>query len=297
LTGRKHRPWSCGSELWVGDVSLETIHTRIWKEEAEPDNAFAALSCHCYGYDVYNDLLVHASWNASWIEYLFLLFRGEAPSSQQARLLEGLAIALANPGPRDAAVHAAMCGGVGGSTSASCLMAALAVGAGASGGAREVFNAMIDWQTRGTDLALWKLGLSVKPLDDPADIWPVAGHPAGFDPYGVHCTAPVLKILTHLASLDCAQSLAWLQDNRSSLETAAELPLAMSGVAAAALHDLGFSPDQGEMLHLLLRLPGSAAHALEQKEYGHKNFPFFSIDLENDPGSTQNIASRAEESI
>ena len=48
---------------------METIHTRIWQEEAEPDNAFAALSCHCHGYDVYGDLLVHASW----IEYFFSL--------------------------------------------------------------------------------------------------------------------------------------------------------------------------------------------------------------------------------
>lgn len=260
---------------------METIHTRIWQEEAEPDNAFAALSCHCHGYDVYGDLLVHASW----IEYLFLLFRGEAPSREQARLMEGLAMALANPGPRDAAVHAAMCGGVGGSTSASCLMAALAVGAGASGGAREVFIAMEDWLTRGTDLALWQAGLATMPVDDPADVWPAPGHPAGFDPYGVRCTAPVLQTLAHLSGLNCGQSLTWLQANRVALETAAGLPLAMPGVAASALRDLGFSPEQGEMLHLLLRLPGAAVHALEQKDYGHKNFPFFRIELENDPGT------------
>ncbi|MGC2166803.1 MAG: hypothetical protein WA632_12425, partial [Gallionella sp.] len=108
-------------------MTEEFIHTRIWQEEAEPDNAFAAASCHCHGYDVFGELL----GKASWIEYLFLLFRGEAPTVQQAKLLEGLAIALANPGPRDASIHAAMCGGVGGSTSASCLTAALAVGAGA----------------------------------------------------------------------------------------------------------------------------------------------------------------------
>jgi citrate synthase len=58
----------------------------------------------------------------------------------------------------------------------------------------------------------------------------------------------------------------------------------MTGVAAAALLDLGFTPDQGEMLHLLLRLPGAAAHALEQKEQGHKSFPFFALDLQDDPG-------------
>ena len=259
---------------------METIHTRIWQEQAEPDNAFAAQSCHCHGYDVYGELLAQASW----IEYLFLLFRGEAPTKQQAKLLEGLALALANPGPRDPSVHAAMCGGVGGSTSASCLMAALAVGAGASGGAREVFNAMQDWQARGTDLALWQSGLGVKPVDDPADVWPAAGHPAGFDPYGVRCTTPVLQTLAHLSALDCAPSLAWLQVNRVALEAAAGLPLAMPSVAAAALRDLGCSPDQGEMLLLLLRLPGAAVHALEQKGMGYKNFPFFQIELENDPG-------------
>jgi citrate synthase len=277
---------------------METIRTRIWQEEAEPDNAFAALSCHCHGYDVYGDLLVHASW----IEYLFLLFRGEAPSVEQARLLEGLAIALANPGPRDAAVHAAMCGGVGGSTSASCLMAALAVGAGASGGAREVRLAMEDWLARGTDLALWQTGLAAKPVDDPADVWPAPGHPAGFDPHGVRCTAPVLQTLTHLSSMDCGTTLAWLQANRGALETVAGLPLAMSGVAAAALHDLGFAPAQGEMLHLLLRLPGAAVHALEQKDYGYKKFPFFRVELENDPGPahtspTKDVANLSEAGV
>ena len=271
-------------------MSPETIRTRIWQEEAEPDNAFAALSCHCHGYDVYGELLVHASW----IEYLFLLFRGESPSSQQAKLLEGLAIALANPGPRDAAVHAAMCGGVGGSTSASCLMAALAVGAGASGGAREVLLAMEDWLARGTDLALWKKNLATKPLADPASVWPVPDHAPGFDPYGVRCTAPVMQTLAYLAAQDCAPSLAWLQINRSPLESAAGLPLAMIGVAAAALHDLGFTPEQGEMLHLLLRLPGAAVHALEQKDYGHKNFPFFRIELENDPGPVQGVGKHIE---
>lgn len=274
---------------------METIRTRIWQEEAEPDNAFAAVSCHCYGYDVYGDLLKHASW----IEYVFLLFRGEAPTTGQARLLEGLAIALANPGPRDAAVHAAMCGGVGGSTSASCLMAALAVGAGASGGAREVYFAMQDWKTHGTDLALWQAGLAAKPVNDPADVWPASGHPPGFDPYGVRCTAPVLQTLACLADLNCGTSLGWLQTNRLQLESAAGLPLSMTGVAAAALHDLGLDPEQGEMLHLLLRLPGAAVHALEQKDYGHKKFPFFRIELENDPGaadagSAQNTGDHVE---
>ena len=79
-------------------------------------------------------------------------------------------------------------------------------------------------------------------------------------------------------------TLTWLQAHRAQLESTATLPLAMTGIAAAALCDLGFTPAQGEMLHLLLRLPGAAVHALEQKSYGYKNFPFFQVELENDPG-------------
>ena len=78
---------------------------------------------------------------------------------------------------------------------------------------------------------------------------------------------------------DCRS--AWLQSNLPSLEQAAGHPLSLIGVAAAAFADLGMSPEQGEMLFLLLRLPGAAAHALEQRALGHKRFPFYEIELES----------------
>ena len=102
------------------------IRSNIWREEPEPDNAFATRAAYCRGYDVYGEMLGHARW----VEMLYLLFQKEAPTKLQADMLEALAVGLANPGPRDASVHAAMCGGVCGSTAASSLMAALAVGAG-----------------------------------------------------------------------------------------------------------------------------------------------------------------------
>ena len=130
------------------DKPIETITTKIWRETPETDNPFAAAECFCSGYDVYGDLLK----NASYIDYLYLLFKLEPPTSQQSALLEGLAIALANPGPRDHSVRAAMSAGVGGSTHASALIAALSVGAGNLGGAREVFHAMEYWQLCSTNL-------------------------------------------------------------------------------------------------------------------------------------------------
>jgi citrate synthase len=36
------------------------------------------------------------------------------------------------------------------------------------------------------------------------------------------------------------------------------------------------------MIHLLLRLPGAAMHALEQRPLGYKKFPFGTVELEDD---------------
>lgn len=264
------------------DTPKESIRSRIWREEAEADNPFAAAACYCHGYDVYGDVL----GKATWIEYLYLLFKGERPSREQAKLLEDLAVVLANPGPRDHSVRAAMNGGVGGSHSAACLMAALAVGAGQLGGAREVALAMEIWDACETDLNAWEGRLRNPPQEERADVWPVMEHPPGFDPHGASCATPVRQVLQHLSKQSPARALSWLVDNRPALETVADCPLTWTGVAAAALHDLGFTPQQGEMLFLLLRLPGAAVHALEQKEFGFRHFPFFrhAVHLGNDPG-------------
>lgn len=258
-------------------MSAEAIHTRIWREEAEPDNPFAARAAYCRGYDVYGEML----GQSRWVEMLTLLFRDETPTRAEADLLEALAVALANPGPRDPAVHAAMCGGVGGSTAAACLMAALAVGAGQYAGGREVFLAMQAWHAYGTNLDAWRRHFAAPPQEN-ISIWPAPQHPSGFAPQGTGTPTTVRQALSCFAQLSPGPRLPWLEQHRADLESASGLPLALSGVAAAAFADLGYSPEQGEMLHLLLRLPGAAAHALEQRGYGHKKFPFFTLELEEE---------------
>ena len=258
-------------------MSETPIQTRLWREEAEPADPFTAAAAYCHGYDVYGEML----GRARWADMLHLLLRGEAPAPNQSRLLDALAVALANPGPRDPMVHAAMCGGVGGSTAASCLMAALAVGAGHLGGGREVSLAMARWRECGTDLAAWEKHLRNPPKAKPTS-WPDAEHPPGFSPNGAVTATPVKQTLVCLAALASGPELPWLSEQRDKLEDMAGSPLAMSGVAAAAYVELGLSPAQGEMLHLLLRLPGAAAHALEQQELGFKKFPFYANDLQLD---------------
>jgi citrate synthase len=255
------------------------MQSRIWLEEPEPSNAFACRAAYCHGYDVYGEML----GNAGWADMLYLLFKGEAPARAQTAALEILAVALANPGPRDASVQAAMCAGVGGSPAAAALTAALAVGAGGAGGAREVYRAMQDWATCGKTLETWQArwAAQARPEATPIEVWPAAEHPAGFDPLGVDTPTPVRQVLARLAMLDADSRCAWLQIHLSSFQQAAGFPLSLVGVAAAAFADLELQPEEGEMLFLLLRLPGAAAHALEQQASGHKQFPFYELELES----------------
>lgn len=256
----------------------QPLTTCIWHEAPEPDNAFAARAALCHGYDVYGEML----GQAGWCEMLFLLFRGEAPWPEQTGLLQMLAVALANPGPRDPAVQAAMAASTGGAPAAAALTAALAVGAGRSGGARDVFDAMTGWAECGMELPAWQARLG-RGGASRLEVWPSAERAAGFEPHGLRTSGIVRQALQRLAANPEAVRLRWLAAHRSELEAAAGLPLAMTSLAAAVLSDLGFSPEQGEMLYLLLRLPGAAAHALEQRALGYKRFPFPPVELQDDP--------------
>ena len=272
------------------NAGKDIIFSKLWDEEAESDDPFTAQSCFCSGYDVFGELLEKASFS----EYLYLLFRGEKASPPQARALEILAIAIANPGPRDPSVHAAMSAGVGGSPAAAALMAALAVGAGVSGGAREVFLCMQNWKECACELGKWQETLRnwQLPASSRMQVWPKPEHPPGFAPYGKRVSRPVSQTLAALSANLDAGCISWLHEHRMQLEQEAGLPLAMPMLIAATLTDLGLSPESGEMLSLLLRLPGAAAHAVEQNEIGFRRFPFFSIDILNDPGSSTERASR-----
>ena len=264
----------------------QRVRTRIWLEEPEADNPFASRAAYCHGYDVFGEML----GRARFVDMLYLLLRGDAPDERQAALLEALAVALANAGPRDPAVHAAMCAGVGGSPAAAALMAALAVGAGQHTGAREVFAAMQAWIACGTDLAAWQQRLQ-GPVEPAGGTWPEHEQPPGFDPHARTIAGTVRQALQQLAELSPGKHLSWLVRHRSALEDSTGKPLAMTGVAAAALSDLGFDPEAGEMLFLLLRLPGAAAHALEQRAHSYRDFPFGAVELQDDPRDAEREAA------
>jgi len=161
----------------------------------------------------------------------------------------------------------------------------LAPGAGQYGGARDVYLAMLLWDKCGSDLEKWRASLANNEESGGIEVWPEMEHPPGFDPYAVSCATPVKKTLEYLSEIKDTETLKWLFENQHQLESLSGSPLAMTGLAAAAFFELGFNAEQGEMLFLLMRLPGAAAHALEQKSVGWAKYPFFSgkLILDNDP--------------
>lgn len=258
-------------------------HSNFWFEEPEESNPFAAKASYCHGYDVYGQVIARASW----FEYLLLMFKGDRPQPAEAALLEKLAMVLANQGPKEAGIRAAMNGGVAGTNHSSALMSSLAVGSGLYGGSQELEICIRLWGECGQDIERWKARLQAPQEDERADIWPVIEHPPGFDPNGDGTPTTLLQSLDLLVQFAPEKgALYWLQNHRNTLEGFFGCPISISAVAAAAFVDLGLDQDQGSMLYLMLRLPGAAVHALEQRKMGWKKFPFYSsaIELEDDPG-------------
>ncbi|MDH5729007.1 MAG: citryl-CoA lyase [Gammaproteobacteria bacterium] len=258
------------------EPATEKVTTKIWYETASADNPFVASDCYCYGYNVYDDVLLQANW----IEYLYLLFLGEQADRHQTIVLQQLAIALANPGPRDASVRAAMNAGVGGSTTASCLIAAIAVNAGQFGGGREVYSLVECIQAMDMDLSQWLAYARKERIADIDCLWPETNHLAGFNPYQKTCSEIWLKLLTHVASDTNMPFCAWLVTHYAAFENITKCAMAKSFICAAIFKDLGFNSEQAEALYLLLSMPGAVVHALEQKVSGWRHYPFFANGLD-----------------
>ena len=96
-----------------------------------------------------------------------------------------------------------MSAGVGGSTHASAMIAAIAVGAGNLGGSREVFHALEYWQQCQTSLEAWEQMIKQPPDLGREDVWLPMEHAPGFDPNGVSCPTPVKQTLA--SSRRCRQ--------------------------------------------------------------------------------------------
>lgn len=238
------------------DVFVARTATKIWQEIENPSNPYLADSCHCHGYD-----LLELMQKRSFVEVFYLLFRGELPDAEEARLLEQLMIALINPGPRHPAARAAMNAGVGSTAREHILPIALSIYGGNHLGAGEVEPAM-DWlrKQRKHDplqVAHELISNAPPPLEGDWHIVPGFGRRfGGVDPLAT-------RIANHLNTLPGNhETLSWGCVFAGALN-GHSLGWLTPAIAAAAFTDLGFSPRAGAGLFQLLGAPGLFAHGVE----------------------------------
>lgn len=249
------------------EVFAERTATKIWQETESPHNPYLADSCRCHGYD-----LLELTQKRSFVEVLYLLFRGELPDANEAMLLEQLMIALINPGPRHPATRAAMNAGVGSTDREHILPIALSIFSGSHLGAGEVEPAM-NWlrKQRKHDPRQVADELLANSTPPAAGDWHIV---PGFGSRFGDVDIMAAKIAEHLSGLSGNhETLSWGCAFARSLNEHA-LGWLPPAIAAAVFTDLGFSPRAGAGLFQLLGAPGLLAHGVELSNKPVTAMPF-----------------------
>jgi len=238
------------------EAFVQRTVTRIWQEQSSTENPYIAESCRCHGYD-----LLELVSGRSYVDVLYLLFRGELPGKNESALLEALMISMINPGPRHPATRAAMNAGVGKTDSVHILPIALTVMGGSHLGAGQVEVAMRFLRKhRDADPCQLASELLQHPMPAKGEDWRLA---PGFGWHfgGAECLPG--KIARRLADLPgSGAGLRWGCAFADAL-AAQRLGWLNTGVVAAVLVDLGFRPRDGAGIFQLLSAPGLLAHGLE----------------------------------
>lgn len=248
----------------------ERPETEIWHEHASANNPYLTETCRCHGYELFE--LIQCR---SFVDVFYLLFRGELPSSKQARLLEILMIALINPGPRNPATRAAMNAGIGRTRPVHTLPIALTV-LGGTENAGEIEKAMMfiieNLSSDPQETAKRLTSQSSKPSQGDWRIAPGFGsHFGGIDPIPSQIANLLIK------QSDSNDALNWCMQFSQTLNTYG-MGWLISGVAAATFCDLGMKPRAGGGLFQLLCAPGLLAHGLEQSDKAITGMPFLTDD-------------------
>lgn len=253
------------------DQFAERLASRVWREVPSPENPYLAERCLCHGYD-----LLQLMEKRDFVDVLYLLIRGELPDADQKGLLGQLMVGLCSPGPRHPATRAAMSAGVGKTEPAHILPISLSTLGGEHLGGAEVSAAMrfLRAQLR-QDPKQVLAGLLPDQGPPPDGDWHIApgfgSRYGGRDPLSG-------ELAGRLAGLPGAGGcLAWGMRFAEALRGHGMgwLP---TGVAGAALGDLGFHARAGAGLYQIMSAPGLLAHGLELANKPITAMPFVDDD-------------------
>lgn len=251
-----------------GDRFAERMTTAIWHERPSAENPYIAEQCLCHGYD-----LLELAEKRGFSDVFFLLFNGELPTGEQARLLEALMVCLINPGPRHPATRAGMTAAVSQTDWSHLLPISLSILSGDHLGSGEVTRAakFMHRHLRDDPEGVARRLLDEFAADAPdGDVHIAPGFGCR---YGSVDVMPG-KAASMLAKMDAAgPALAWGTAFADLIRTRGQGWL-WPGVAAAALSDLGFSVAAAGGLFQLMCAPGMFAHAREMSGQPLTAMPF-----------------------
>ena len=237
--------------------------TRIWHEQPTEENPYVAKSCACHGYDI-----LELANKRSYIDVLFLLFRGELPSAEQEQLLERLMILFINPGPRHPATRAAMNAGVSRTDAGHLLPISLSLLSASDiedcmrflrknqrKSAEEIAEALYASENNKQSEGDWLIAPGFGSSFDSRD--PMAQEAADML-LETNCTTPILDWGNAFSRALNRYGMGWLR----------------TGVIAAALADLGFQPRTGIGFYQILCAPGLLVHGAEMANKPLTAMPF-----------------------
>jgi citrate synthase len=252
--------------------------TKIVDEVPCAHNPYIAKQVRCYGYDVL-DLME----KRSFVDVLYLLFRGELPGKNQARLLESLMIALAHPGPRHPATRAAMNVAVSKTNVAHFLPISLSILGGEFLGAAEVENSMRflrkNLRLSPEEVVAHQVLNGERPLE--GDWHPFPGFGSRFGSVDEIPDAIAKRLANQPGA---GKALHWGNVLAAQLRESG-MGWLSTGVAAAVLTDLGFNARSGAGLYQLLSAPGLLAQGVEMANKPLTAMPFLTDEeyiIEND---------------
>lgn len=244
---------------------VDKVETKVSCDLPDENNPYLAKRRLTRGYD-----LVDLMQNASYIEVLYLLFRGELPDEASTRLLEKLNIALMNPGVRHPATRAAMNVAVGKTNPAHILPVGAALLSGEYQGGAEIENAMRfirKNQRKNIEQVLETLDAISESSANAKTIPGFGSIYSDIDPIAQSVSSNLLEVS------DDDSSVAWGCKLAARLNKKG-IGWLMPGVAAAVYCDLGFQPRAGLLLFQLMSSPGVLAHSVELTNRPRTAMPF-----------------------
>jgi len=249
------------------DNFVDKIPTEICYEVPTEENPYIAKQIRYHGYDILELLQ-----KRSYIDVVYLLFKGELPSNKQHDLLEKLMIGLCSPGVRHDATRAAMVTGAGKSEVVHILPISLAVLGGEHLGSTEVQQSIrflkANINNCPTTVAIDVLKKFKSSEVENSNVVPGFGRI--YDGVDQH-TQKLAELLIKIDSNN--QCLNWCNSFVSELNSQGYSWLA-TGLAAAVFVDLELDSRTGAGLFQLISAPGLLAHGLEKSMQPVTAMPF-----------------------